>query len=99
MAERLNQTKSGETRERWARWADGVYRAPNGTWFFIHGGVLFLPTDRIHPVRLLTWPKPWQVVVMGDTTMIFLRAGDVIEEWPQLAERVKRIAANCGCSL
>ncbi len=92
MAAKLNVTQEN-------RWADGVYRAPNGSYFFIHGGVLFLPTTRIDPVRLLTWPKPWQVVVMGDRTMIFLRAGDVIEEWPQLAERVRHIAANCGCSL
>ena len=93
MAETVNEARGV------VRWADGVYHTPCGSHLFIKEGVLYLPSNRVDVVRLLTWPGPWQVVVMGGATLIFLRARDVIAEWPHMTDQVERIAAGCGCRL
>jgi hypothetical protein len=99
MVERLNEMPKSRIPEPFTQWGDGVYHTPCGSHLFIKGGVLHLPSKRVDVIRLLTWPKPWQVVVMGGETLIFLRARDVLAEWPHMTDQVNRIAALCGASL
>lgn len=79
---------------------DGMYVSRSGDRLWIEKGVLFLPTDLIHPILLLFGGRIMRRVKDGQgKSRYFLRARDILAEAPHLAKGVNALAAKFGCEL
>ncbi len=98
MAETMN--KSGDV---WATaWTkpDGLYRVPNGRYFYVIGGVMHLPMHTVAEAVVLAKRKPLVLVPQKDGRhWVFMRAANVIAAWPHLERSIKGTASAFGFAL
>jgi hypothetical protein len=80
--------------------ADGMYLFESGQHIWIEAGVLFLPRAVVDVATLLT-SRVWLRGVDDErgAHRLFVRASDVIEVAPHLAETVRAIAAKYQCQV
>jgi hypothetical protein len=79
---------------------DGLYRVPNGRYFYTVNGVMHLPVHTVAAGEVVGKRKPLILVKLdGSRLLVFMRAADVIAVWPQMAAKVKGLVSAFGFEL
>ena len=96
MAKTMNGASEGTS---WRK-PDGLYRVPNGKYFYTVNGVMHLPVHTVASGEVLGAGKPLILVKLDDgNQLVFMRAADLIAAWPHMERKVKGMASAFGFEL
>ena len=96
----MAKTINGSRDARGWRKPDGLYRVPNGRYFYTVNGVMHLPVHTVAAGEVLGGGKPLVLVKLDDgKQLVFMRAADVIAVWPHMQAKVKGMVSAFGFEL
>ena len=96
MAETMNGANDGTV---WRK-PDGLYRVPNGKYFYTVNRVMHLPVHTVACGEAFGAGKALILVRLDDgEQLVFMRAADVIATWPHMDRKVRGMVSAFGFEL